>query len=166
MSLLKNLGSTLVYLAIIVLVHLLYLFLCILCFIFPKYFKKLKEWFGGKIIWNFMIAFLLQQFQQLLMLSLINFYDLRNYTITDYFSGVLAIILTVITLSFIVFSVVILKMRNINKQRDEDFETRYSSLSKELSMKGTIGTYWKVFIIIRSALVSAILVFLTKHPEF
>lgn len=100
------------------------------------------------------------------MLSLINFYDLRNYTITDYFSGILSIILTVITLSFLLFSVVILKKRNTNKLSDEVYENNFSNLSKELSMKGTIGTYWKAFTIIRSALVSAILVFLTDHPEF
>jgi len=63
MSILNNLGSTLVYIAILVLVYLLYIFLSILSFIFPNYFKKSKEWLGGKIMWNFMIAFLLQQFQ-------------------------------------------------------------------------------------------------------
>jgi hypothetical protein len=166
MSILNNLGSTLVYIAIIVFVYSFYVFLSILSFIFPNYFKKLKEWLGKKIIWNFMIAFLLQQFQQLLMLSLVNFYDLRNYTLTDYFSGVLAIILTAITLSFIVFSLVILKLRNTKKLSDEVYDHHFSSLTTDLSMKGTIGTYWRVLTIIRSALVSAILVFLKDYPEF
>jgi hypothetical protein len=52
------------------------------------------------------------------------------------------------------------------KSKLESFKTKFAPQPKELSMKGTIGTYWKAFIIIRSALVSAILVFLTDHPEF
>jgi hypothetical protein len=59
-----------------------------------------------------------------------------------------------------------LKRRNANKISDEVYDNNFSNLIKELSMKGTIGTYWKAFIIFRSALVSAILVFLTDHPEF
>ena len=59
MSILNNLGSTLVYIAILVFVYLLYILLSILCFIFPNYFKNPKEWLGRKIKWNLMIAFLL-----------------------------------------------------------------------------------------------------------
>lgn len=59
MSILNNLGSTLVYIAILVFVYLLYILLSVLCFIFPNYFKNPKEWLGRKIKWNLMIAFLL-----------------------------------------------------------------------------------------------------------
>jgi hypothetical protein len=123
MIILDNLGSSLVYLAIIALIFLFYLLLTLLCFIFPfSGLIKLKEWLHKKIFWNSIIAFLINQFQPLFMLSIVNFYDMREFTTVDKFCESFAISMATVTVSLMVLGTIILKMKNANLIRVKDYE--------------------------------------------
>lgn len=115
MLILDNLGSTLVYLAIIAFIFLIYFILSLFCYLFPHLFIiKMKEWLGRNLFWNSIIAFLINQFQPLFMLSIVNFYDLRSHTFLDNLCGSFAISMLILTLSFMVISTIIMKLKNAN----------------------------------------------------
>ena len=119
-----------------------------------------------KLFWNSIIAFLINQYQPLFMLSLVNFYNLRSFTTIDNFCGIFAITMAILTVSLMVLSTIILKLKNANLLRDNVYEETFSILTQELSLKGATGTYWKVLILLRWTLVSSVLVFLRNNSDF
>ena len=100
------------------------------------------------------------------MLSIVNFYDFRSYSITDYIGGGMAVSMAIFTLGFIGIVTILLKFKGTKRLPEEAYEKKFSSISSDLSKKGVIGNYWQVFILIRWVLVSCSLVFLKNYPEF
>ena len=102
MILLVNLGSTLVYMFILVNLYILYFILFVLAIFIPK-LECLVSALHNKLFWSWPLAFLLQQFQPLVMLSIINCYDLRTDTVLHTASAIISVILLGITQLTILF---------------------------------------------------------------
>ena len=87
MSLVKNLGSTFIYLLIyfLGLISLLLLIACKSYANSSNMLNWLKTWLKKHLIWNSSIRFVLQQFQPLMISALINLYDVRICFFINYF---------------------------------------------------------------------------------
>ena len=56
------------------------------------------------------------------MLSIVNFYDMREFTTVDKFCESFAISMATVTVSLMVLGTIILKMKNANLIRVKDYE--------------------------------------------
>lgn len=77
----------------------------------------------------------------------------------------MAVTMSILTLGFIGILTIILKIKGTHRLSEEAYEKKFSTITSDLSKKGLIGDYWKIFILIRWTLVSSSLVFLKDHPE-
>jgi hypothetical protein len=73
----KNLGSTLVYLAFIAVAFLLLIISYILQGLFGI-FESTHKFIKKNMMWNFTLRLLIQQFQPIIMFAIINLYHLDN----------------------------------------------------------------------------------------
>lgn len=156
MILLVNLGSTLVYLFILLNLYLLYLLLFLLASFMPK-LEKCMTFLRSKLFWSWPLTFLLQQFQPLVMLSIINLYEMRTVTVLHTTSAILSITLLGVTqLSTLLIWSSIYSARTGGKIDSEKFQQKMGVAVRELHYRR--GAYWNVHQMIRWTLVSVILV--------
>jgi hypothetical protein len=81
MNILINLGSTLIFLLIFFLGCLIYAIIYVLRGRIPKTYEAVRSKFGV----SFVLRFFFQQYQTLLMSSLINMYSVRKVIYLSYF---------------------------------------------------------------------------------
>ena len=95
MSLVKNLGSTFIYLLIYFhgLISLLLLIACKSYANSSNMLNWLKTWLKKHLIWNSSIRFVLQQFQPLMISAMINLYDLRFNNSSNIICSVLSLLI-------------------------------------------------------------------------
>jgi hypothetical protein len=92
MILLVNLGSTLIFLFVLANLYIMYLVLHILSNFFPI-IKCLMSALEKRLFWSWSLSLLMQQFQPLVMLSIINCYDMRFVTVLHIASAIVSFIL-------------------------------------------------------------------------
>lgn len=90
MFMIINLGSTFVFIVLILVLLVFQLILQGLSVLFPIFEKPLAK-LHAKLYWNFYMRFLIQQFQPLLITSLINLYKMETSTLVKFSSLVLAL---------------------------------------------------------------------------
>jgi hypothetical protein len=111
----------------------------------------------SKLFWSWPLTFLLQQFQPLVMLSIINLYEMRTVTVLHTTSAILSITLLGVTqLSTLLIWSSIYSARTGGKIDSEKFQQKMGVAVRELHYRR--GAYWNVHQMIRWTLVSVILV--------
>ena len=84
MSLMKNLGSTLIYMGIYA-VSFLILLIFHLLGAWYEWALKGEAWLTRQLIWSPIIRFVIQQYQPLVIASIINLYEVRKCMFNIYF---------------------------------------------------------------------------------
>lgn len=95
MMLISNLGSTFVYLNLIIIAFFLLLATQIHCG-FSRVIK-INQWLKQKLIWSYPLRFMMQQYPPIIISGLINLYDFRLETPGKALSSVLSIVLLALT---------------------------------------------------------------------
>jgi hypothetical protein len=78
-----------------------------------------------KLFWGFPLGFILQQYQPLIMLSMINFYKVRTGTVMQSFSIILSVLIIIVCV--VVLPIVYMIARSFLKD-DEDHFLRFGVL--------------------------------------
>lgn len=159
----KNLGSTLVYIAFIAVAYLA----LILSYIFQGIFgifESTHKFIKKYMLWNFTLRLLIQQFQPIIMFSIINLYHLDN-ELNIYLSSTVLTFIQVIMVHLIIpiMAVKIYSHDQSNTLESEKFKNTYGTMLDGLSLNGKIGKYWNILVLIRWSLVSIILVTLRDY---
>jgi hypothetical protein len=169
MQMMVNIGSTLIYLAIISISFIVYFFLWFLTYLLSSLntcsrLEKLHLWIKQKLFWGFPLGFLLQQYQPIVMLSIINFYRVKTDTIMQTFSIVLSSILMFIcVLSLPIIYRITLKF---TREEDEVYTKKFGVLNDGFHFSGWISRNWNFLILTRWLIVSIILVSLREYYCF
>jgi hypothetical protein len=82
-------------------------------------------WMHKKLFWGFPLGFILQQYQPLVMLSMINFYKVRTGTVMQTFSIILSVLMIMVCV--VVLPIVYMIARSF-LNNDEDHNLRYGVL--------------------------------------
>ena len=114
-------------------------------------------WMHKKLFWGFPLGFLLQQYQPLVMLSLINFYKVRTDTVMQTFSIILSVLMIVV--SVVVLPIVYVISRSFLKD-DEGHSLRFGVLQNGYHYDNWISRHWNFLVLTRWLTVSVILVVL------
>lgn len=172
-TLIKNLGSTFVYLGLLLLI------LCVLIpltyslqkvsRLFVKPYKILHQWF----IWNGVFSFILQQYPPITIACGINLYGMKftkGQSVGKMLSKIVAIILLAGTfVSFLVMYRVIRKGRTLRQgtQEHEEHNKKYEALQEGLKESTNwVTNYWKLLVIGRWTATNYILIVLKNFPQF
>ena len=78
-----------------------------------------------KLFWGFPLGFILQQYQPLIMLSMINFYKVRTDTVMQTFSIILSVLMIIVCV--VALPIVYMIARSFLKD-DEDHNLKYGVL--------------------------------------
>ncbi|TNV86521.1 hypothetical protein FGO68_gene6081 [Halteria grandinella] len=162
--LIYNLGSTMIFLAILICV------LCITALTFQlrttsTIAQKVYSYLSSRLLWGGTIRFVIQQFQPLIMSSIIN---ISSFSFTEIYSkssgmkfsfSLAVIIATLLLISIAAFIFIIYKGRAQERQN-------HPLIEGLLINKGRISPYWTVLTIIRWLILAVVLILLTDHPGF
>ncbi|TNV86282.1 hypothetical protein FGO68_gene3639 [Halteria grandinella] len=146
---LKNLGSTLVFVFMYVMAFVLS-FVCRWMKSFSQKFTIIGSKIDSMIYWNGSLRFLIQQFQPLLLSSLINLCNLSEATSLSTIASMLSIIST-----FMIEMLVGVVIYIIIVGKGQTFDP----LSKGFNQSTFIGRYWMVLTLMKWNILCAILVF-------
>jgi hypothetical protein len=161
----KNLGSTLVYIAFVILAYLALILSYISQGLFGI-FESTHLFIKKYMIWNFTLRLLIQQFQPMIMFSIINLYHLNNNLIVYMSSTVLTFFLIIMVhLVIPIMTFVIYKHDVNNTLEEEKFKNTYGTFLDGLSLKGITGKYWNIMVLFRWSVVSIILVSLRDYSN-
>ncbi|TNV86418.1 hypothetical protein FGO68_gene17688 [Halteria grandinella] len=158
MLMFKNLGSTLIFSLILINLYVFYMLSSGLGFIHTA-FSKVAEKLESKLFWNSGTRFLIQQFQPLLVTSLINLYSLKFNTVVAFASTACSFV------TIIVLTVGIIKMAETLKATPIDQIQRKSApIVEGINTKTAIGRYWMPITLVKWAILSVTLVTLRNYP--
>jgi hypothetical protein len=117
----KNLGSTLVYIAFVIVAYLALILSYILQGLFGI-FESTHIFIKKYMVWNFTLRLLIQQFQPMIMFSIINLYHLDNNLIVYLSSTVITFFLIIIVHLVIPIMAIIIYMHAMdNSLLEENF---------------------------------------------
>jgi len=156
MILVKNLGSTflylLIYLGIVGFYFLVRLFAWRL-----KFLKTFADKLQGWLFWNASISFMISQFPPLFIAAFINLNDLKFVTTIEKISLVFCILTSlVLPVAFFLTFYILRKYRN--DLGSENFKAKYSKLIDGLNTETRIGYYWNPIVLLRWAITNVVLV--------
>jgi hypothetical protein len=161
----KNLGSTLVYISFVIVAYLALVLSYILQGLFGI-FESTHLFIKKFMMWNFTLRLLIQQFQPMIMFSIINLYHLDNNLILYLSSTVLTFFqIIIVHLVIPIMTLVIYKHDMNNTLEEEKFKNTYGTFLDGLSLKGITGKYWNIMVLIRWSVVSIILVSLRDNSD-
>ena len=121
-----------------------------------------------KLFWWFPLGFLLQQYQPIFMLSLVNFYSVRTKTVMQTFSimlSVLMIVVCVIVLP-IIFAIARAFPKKEENEKDTNYTRRFGVLNDGFHYDNWISRHWNLLTLSRWLVVSIILVCLREYYCF
>ena len=161
----KNLGSTLVYIAFVIFAYCALVLSYILQGLFGI-FESTHLFIKKFMVWNFTLRLVIQQFQPIIMFSIINLYHLDNNLIVYLSSTVLTFFqIIIVHLVIPIMVILIYKHAMNNTLLEEKFKNTYGTFLEGLSLKGITGKYWNIMVLIRWSIVSVILVSLRDNPD-
>jgi hypothetical protein len=145
----RNMGSTFIFLAfnVILLMFLLIhsIFSC----------KILSLRFREKLIWNYFLRFMLQQYTTLYISALINLNRIDYSNLPNNIGTYLSFVTIGIC---VLFPGIIAYLIHLRSQMAEiDYETKYGTITEGLKKEG-LAKYWQVFLIIKQMITLTILV--------
>ncbi|TNV86189.1 hypothetical protein FGO68_gene6733 [Halteria grandinella] len=156
----KNLGSTLIFTIIMISLFASY-FTFAACEDSSPLIGKLVRYLRNMLFWNSSFRFIIQQFQPLLISSLINMYSLGLETKMANFSALFSISM------LIILPLSIWKMQNYVKVENPDNLKRNSApLIEGINTLSGIGRYWMPLTLMKWTSLSLILVILRDYPYF
>lgn len=162
--LVKNMGSSFVYLVIYLLSIILYLLLTPLGRFFYTV-NLVRNFLGQQLFMKYTLILFFSQFPPMLLASLINIYNVNfNGTLQSVSTGVSFAILAVLPFGLIATWLLIRKSRQ--QGGNESFSEKYGELKSDDLRPTIIGSHWKVIVTIRWAITIIIMVFLRDHYEF
>lgn len=169
-SLIKNLGSTFIYL-------LIYLFGYLTLFTFNYYLRwkqmdanarirRLTNYLNATLIWNSALRFILQQYPPLMISSLINFYYLKfEGSFSDALCSITSI--TLVVGINLILALVFIKLKSQYKQtHSEEFQSKFGTLVEGLDVSRILGHYWNFIVLVRWTVTVFVLVISRNHPAF
>lgn len=154
----KNLGSTFVFLILnVFLLLIIGMFKLLKC-------TKAYNYLASKVLWNYIIRFMIQQYVTLCLSSLINLYRIDLSQSGDITSIALVFILIplVVATPFVLGTIVM--MRASGKISEETFEKQFSSLSQGLRQATSVQRLWTVLNIFKWLGTCTVLVALRDYP--
>ncbi|TNV86294.1 hypothetical protein FGO68_gene17292 [Halteria grandinella] len=160
MIIFKNLGSTLIFTIVMISLYLIQPLLGTVAVLSPKLSVQ-NEKLKGSLYWNSGIRFIIQQFQPLLIASLINLYYLKTDTVLNFLSTLGSLSMLGL-LGLCIASI----FKMINSGNNEKLEKYAEPLVQGINMKSSIGKFWMPIILFKWGLLSLILVTLRDHAGF
>ncbi|TNV86560.1 hypothetical protein FGO68_gene5593 [Halteria grandinella] len=157
-----NLGSTLIFLVMQVLL-LFFTGISSLLKRHSRIAKRVYDYLSVRLFWGGTIRFIIQQFQPLLMSSIIN---INNFSVSELkekpsgmiFSYSLSIaIIAILLLSIIVFAILV----RIGKAKQKEYEPLIEGIDTN---KSGLAPYWTVLTLLKWLVLCTILILLTDHP--
>ncbi len=163
----KNLGSTLVYLVFLVLAYFSLIITSIMYGLFGIWLK-LNLFIKRHMKWNFTLRLLIQQYQPLVMYSIINLYHLKDDLILYKFSSLVTFFVLVVIVQWMIpiMSCIIHKYDKLKALDSLEFKGAYGAITDGLTVSGFVGKYWMIHMLIRWTIVSIILVALRDYSTF
>ncbi|TNV87954.1 hypothetical protein FGO68_gene457 [Halteria grandinella] len=155
MMLLQNLGSTFVYLILIVSGFLVMLLTRINLGLDLRPIYRLSRWLQAKLMWNYSLRFLMQQYPPLIISSLINMYEFSFETPGQKLSSSLSVV--IIGLSQFITIILLYKV-NRSDVNSADFVSKYGTILEGMNLKSVVGRNWSVLVMIRWTVTSVIMV--------
>lgn len=138
----KNLGSTLVYLVVVIFFYFVLVFTSLLYGMFGI-LHRLYLFIKRHMVWNFTLRFMIQQFQPLVMFSIINLYHLQHDLIL-YISSIVITFFVLILAHFVILimAIVIRQSDKAKKLKKKRFNETYGAMIEGLTLSGFAGKYW------------------------
>ena len=162
----KNLGSTLVYLVLVIFFYLLLVLVSLIYGLFGI-LHKVYLFIKKHMVWNFTLRFLIQQFQPLVMFSIINLYHLQHDLILYVSSTILSFFILIMThFVILIMTVDIRKSNKANRLKKKSFAENFGVMIEGLTLSGFAGKYWFLLVLTRWSVVSVILVGLRDFSTF
>ena len=165
----KNLGSTFVYMVLLVLTLALLPLLKMLESSEepPSRLTRFSRWMHKNMIWGFPLRFVLQQYAPIVIACGINLYGLKfDEANGKLFSSVMSILFTSTSFVALYVMVKIIKShREAGTLESDYFQERFGCLTDGLRISSFLGCYWNLFILCRWQLTNLILLLLMDHNE-
>jgi hypothetical protein len=133
----RNMGSTFIFLVL----NVLFIFLLIIASIFYRY--RLSLWIREKLMWNYFLRFMLQQYTTLLLSAMINMNRI-DYSNLPNKIGTYISFVTISLCAFFPFLVAYLIYIR-PKTPAKEYEAKYGTISEGISQQSAVTRYWPVF---------------------
>jgi hypothetical protein len=163
MSLIKNLGSTFIYL----IVYLMGYLVLIILQVFARFTKRFT-WLEGKLrdslMWNSTLRFIMQQFPPLLISGILNMYYLR----WDSYPNTICSFLSFVIVSSLMISLIGIwwvTKKHEDKLTDAVAVKKFDTLFQGLNLRTRIGRYWNTLVLARWGITIYILIVLREASE-
>ena len=156
MFLVKNLGSTFLYLLIYLALVGFYFLVRLLAWRL-KFLKTFAEKLQGWIFWKASISFMISQYPPLFIAAFINLNDLKFVTTIEKISLVFCII-TSLVLPVALFLTFYILRKYRDDLASDLFKEKYSKLVDGLNTETGIGYYWNPIVLLRWAITNVVLV--------
>ncbi|TNV87952.1 hypothetical protein FGO68_gene897 [Halteria grandinella] len=160
MMLLQNLGSTFVYMIIVISGFLMMILTRINLGLDIRPIYRLSRWLEVRLMWNYSLRFLMQQYPPLIISSLINMYEFKFDTPGKMLSSSLSVV--IIGLSQLITLALLYKV-NYSDFRSAEFVSKYGTLLEGINLKSVIGRNWSVLVMIRWTVTSVIMVLFREY---
>ncbi|TNV86287.1 hypothetical protein FGO68_gene17282 [Halteria grandinella] len=154
MLMLKNLGSTLIFSALLLFLYIAYLLSTGLGVIYLP-LTKLANILEGRLFWGSGIRFVIQQFQPLMITSIINVYSIKFDSMVAFASTASAFG------TIIVMGVSVWRMK---VSLEGDCSKNCKPLIEGINTETIIGRYWMPITLLKWAILSLTLVTLRNYP--
>jgi hypothetical protein len=146
----RNMGSTFIFMAL----NLIIIVVLIVASIFEN--NRLSIWLREKLMWNYFLRFMLQQYTTLLISAMINvnridFSNLPN-TIGTYLSyvtiGLCALFPLIVTYLIYIRP----------KVPEKEYEAKYGTIAEGIRQNNAVARYWPVLQLIKQIITISVLV--------
>jgi len=105
--LIKNLGSSFVYMTVYIFILCVYFLVALLALILP-FLRRPADFISGKIFWNYSLSLFFTQYPPMIMACIINLYDLRYEKPIEMASMIICFMLLVILPVALITSIIAL----------------------------------------------------------
>ena len=165
--LIKNLGSSFVYMVVYLGVLVIYFLLLVLSKVLT-FLSRPVDFLHKKLFWDYTLSLFFTQYPPMIMASIINLYDLRYEKPIEMASMIICFgLLGILPIALVASFIALYKFRKAQMLGNEDYQANYGQLTMDPECKGGnfIKDYWKPLVLIRWTLTNLLLVFGRDHPE-
>jgi hypothetical protein len=146
----RNMGSTFIFMAL----NVSFIVMLILASIFPS--NRLSLWVREKLMWNYFLRFMLQQYTTLLISALINMNRIDYSNLTNKIGTYLSFVTIGLCALFPFILTYLICIRP--KMPAKEYEAKYGTISEGMRQNSIVGKYWPVFQIIKQIITIVVLV--------
>ncbi len=127
----KNLGSSFVYMVCYFCLLIIYLLTSIISRVVPA-LSRPSSYLSRHLFWNLTISLFMSQYPPIIMASIINLYDIQfNTAIEKASTGLCFGLVSMMPIGLVITFVAIHKFREMKIIGSEDYQERYSELTME-----------------------------------